>query len=62
MLLHFELVSKGVARLYSLKTKAGNTIHFIGQNHAMPMQRGFFVEVVFDVDGDLVTLAPHQGG
>ncbi len=60
MLLHLECIGKRFAGFNAVKTKARHPVHFVGQDHAVPVQRRFFPKVIFDVDRHLVTFTPNQ--
>ena len=62
-LLKLEAIRKGLARRNASKTDAGHPIHLIGQNDAVPVNRGGLTQAIGHPDGDRVALAQApQGG
>ena len=57
-----EAIDEGLAGRDAGKAHAGNAIHFIGQDDAVPVNRGGHGQAVGDAEGDRVALAPAQDG
>ena len=61
VLYHRELVGERFPRFDAIERQAGNAIHLIGQQQAVPVNRAGFRQQVGDLQRDGVAFAPAQG-
>ena len=58
---NLEAIGEGRAGLDAGEAHHRHAVHGVGQQHAVPMDRGVLVQAIGDVDGDVLALFPAQG-
>lgn len=56
-----KAVGEGLARFDAGKADSGHTIHPVGQNDAVPMNRSRFLKTIGHLHYDILALQPSQG-
>ena len=60
-MLNLEAVGKRLSRRNARKADAWNSIHLVGQDNAVPMNRSGLAKLVRDANRHRLTLSPAQG-